>query len=148
MCIRDRYQAAYPEGNPVVDPTGPASGSSWVRRGGGWGIGGAYLRSATRLSNAPSTRGNGIGFRVGFQAVPDTTPPVITLLGDANVTHAMDTAWVDPGATASDSLDGNLTSSITITGTVDVNVTGVYTLTYSVSAVSYTHLTLPTNREV
>ncbi|MFL2927120.1 MAG: immunoglobulin-like domain-containing protein [Opitutales bacterium] len=49
------------------------------------------------------------------------------------MSQAKDSAWVDPGATASDSLDGNLTSSITITGTVDVNTTGVYTLTYSVS---------------
>ena len=65
--------------------------------------------------------------------VVDTTAPVLTLLGDANMTHAKNTAWVDPGATASDSLDGNLTSSITITGTVDVNTTGVYTLNYSVS---------------
>ena len=65
--------------------------------------------------------------------VVDTTHPVLTLLGDANMSQAKDSAWVDPGATASDSLDGNLTSSITITGTVDVNTTGVYTLTYSVS---------------
>ena len=65
--------------------------------------------------------------------VVDTTNPVLTLLGDANMSQAKDSAWVDPGATASDSLDGNLTSSITITGTVDVNTTGVYTLTYSVS---------------
>jgi sulfatase modifying factor 1 len=65
--------------------------------------------------------------------VVDTTNPVLTLLGDANVSQAKNSAWVDPGATASDSLDGNLTSSITITGTVDVNTTGVYTLTYSIS---------------
>jgi formylglycine-generating enzyme required for sulfatase activity len=65
--------------------------------------------------------------------VVDTTNPVLTLLGDANMTHAKNTAWLDPGATASDSHDGNLTSSISVTGTVDVNVTGVYTLTYSVS---------------
>jgi formylglycine-generating enzyme required for sulfatase activity len=65
--------------------------------------------------------------------VVDTTAPALTLLGDANITHAKNNAWVDPGATASDSLDGNLTSSITVTGTVDVNVTGVYSLTYSVS---------------
>ena len=65
--------------------------------------------------------------------VVDTTNPVLTLLGDANMSQAKDSAWVDPGATASDSLDGNLTSSITITGTVDVNTTGVYTLTYSIS---------------
>ena len=65
--------------------------------------------------------------------VVDTTSPVLTLIGDLNMTHAKDTTWVDPGATASDSLDGNLTSSITVSGTVDVNTTGVYTLTYSVS---------------
>jgi formylglycine-generating enzyme required for sulfatase activity len=65
--------------------------------------------------------------------VVDTTHPVLTLLGDVNMSQAKDSAWVDPGATASDSLDGNLTNSITITGTVDVNTTGVYTLTYSIS---------------
>ena len=32
----DWYQAAYPTGNPVVDPTGPASGSNRVLRGGSW----------------------------------------------------------------------------------------------------------------
>ena len=63
----------------------------------------------------------------------DTTDPVVTLLGDANVTHAKDVAWVEPGATASDTLDGNLTNQVTITGTVDVNSTGAYVLTYSVS---------------
>ena len=65
--------------------------------------------------------------------VVDTTSPILSLLGDLNMTHAKDTTWVDPGAIASDSLDGNLTSSITVSGTVDVNTTGVYTLTYSVS---------------
>jgi formylglycine-generating enzyme required for sulfatase activity len=65
--------------------------------------------------------------------VVDTTNPVLTLLGDTNMSQAKNSAWVDPGATASDSLDGNLTNSITITGTVDVNTTGVYTLIYSVS---------------
>jgi hypothetical protein len=41
--------------------------------------------------------------------VVDTTNPVLTLLGDANMSQAKNSAWVDPGATASDSLDGNLT---------------------------------------
>ena len=65
--------------------------------------------------------------------VVDSTAPVLTLIGDLNMTHAKDTTWVDPGATASDSLDGNLTSSITVSGTVDVNTTGVYTLNLTVS---------------
>ena len=62
----DWYQAAYPTGNPVVDPTGPASGSHRVLRGGSWSNDGPYLRSAKRNS-APPARNTTIGFRVGFQ---------------------------------------------------------------------------------
>ena len=68
--------------------------------------------------------------------VKDNTAPVLSLLGYAVSTQAKDTPWVDLGATAHDSFDGNLTSSINITGVVDVNTTGVYTLTYSVSDVA------------
>jgi hypothetical protein len=71
--------------------------------------------------------------KVRTVTVADTTAPVVTLLGDANATHAKDTAWVEPGATASDTLDGNLTNQVAITGAVDVNSTGAYVLTYSVS---------------
>ena len=39
----DRFQATYPTGNPVVDPTGPASGSDRVFRGGSWNSGGTAL---------------------------------------------------------------------------------------------------------
>jgi formylglycine-generating enzyme required for sulfatase activity len=63
----DRYQTAYPTGNPVVDPTGPASGSIRVSRGGSWYHGGPNLRSAKRLNNNPSYRHHSLGFRVGFQ---------------------------------------------------------------------------------
>jgi formylglycine-generating enzyme required for sulfatase activity len=63
----DWYQAAYPIGNPVIDPTGPASGSYRVIRGGSWNNTGPYLRSAARYSNTPSYRSYGFGFRVGFQ---------------------------------------------------------------------------------
>ncbi|MDG1138419.1 MAG: formylglycine-generating enzyme family protein, partial [Opitutales bacterium] len=63
----DWYEAAYPSGNPVVDPTGPASGSNRVARGGSWSHDGADLRSAERLSLGPSNRFHILGFRVGFQ---------------------------------------------------------------------------------
>ena len=52
----DWYQAAYPTGNPVVDPTGPASGSFRVTRGGSWSSVGSGLRSAKRHNSAPSNR--------------------------------------------------------------------------------------------
>jgi formylglycine-generating enzyme required for sulfatase activity len=64
----DWYQAAYPTGNPVVDPTGPASGSHRVTRGGSWNRGGASLRSAKRGNLSPSLRSSDLGFRVGFQS--------------------------------------------------------------------------------
>jgi hypothetical protein len=65
--------------------------------------------------------------------VQDTTDPVITLNQGTSYTHNLNTAWVDPGYDAQDTLDGNLTASVSITGTVDVNSTGTYTLNYSVS---------------
>ena len=63
----DWYQTAYPTGNPVVNPTGPASGSYRVERGGSWFSDGTPLRSAERGSYTPSSRGTSVGFRVGFQ---------------------------------------------------------------------------------
>jgi formylglycine-generating enzyme required for sulfatase activity len=62
------WSGGYPTGNSVVDPTGPASGSNHVIRGGMfWGTG-MSLRSAYRLNNGnPSNRSNNVGFRVGFQ---------------------------------------------------------------------------------
>jgi formylglycine-generating enzyme required for sulfatase activity len=63
----DWYQAAYPSGNPVVDPTGPASGTYRVLRGGSWYHDGTSLRSALRYDYTPSGRVRTVGFRVGFQ---------------------------------------------------------------------------------
>ena len=65
--VNDRYAADFPTGNPVVDPTGPASGSYRGMRGGSWSRNGAILRSAERGYSPPHARGNFIGFRVGFQ---------------------------------------------------------------------------------
>ncbi len=74
-----------------------------------------------------------IGFRVGFQIQPDEASPELELFGGADIPHKRDEPWAEPGYGASDVRDGNLTSSVTISGTVDVNTTGTYTLTYTVS---------------
>ena len=63
----------------------------------------------------------------------DTTDPVITLNGNANVTITVGDAYTDAGATAADNIDGDLTSSIITTGSVDNSTVGTYTLTYNVS---------------
>ncbi|MEZ5476947.1 MAG: DUF5011 domain-containing protein [Thiolinea sp.] len=62
----------------------------------------------------------------------DTTPPVISLLGDNPVTVALNATYIDAGATASDNMDGDLTGSITLTSTVDTANAGSYSVTYSV----------------
>lgn len=68
----------------VSDPIGPATGSERIFRGGSWGSHSWYLRSACRVRRAPSTRYNGVGFRLvreahGTSSVP--TGPVKTKAG-------------------------------------------------------------------
>ena len=64
--------------------------------------------------------------------VDDTIAPVISLIGDATITIEFGTAFTDPGATATDNIDGDITSSITTSGTVDSSIAGTYTIVYSV----------------
>lgn len=66
----------------------------------------------------------------------DTTPPVITLKGNSSMPIPLNTATSDPGATASDDKDGDLTSKITSTWSStnpNVNKKGTYTITYTVN---------------
>jgi hypothetical protein len=63
----------------------------------------------------------------------DVTPPTLSLNGANPMTVEGSSSFVDPGATATDAVDGDLTSAISVTGTVNTNVLGSYTLTYAVS---------------
>ena len=60
------WYAVYSSG-AQTDPTGPASGSGRVTRGGSWDATGAILRSASRTYEGPSDRRLNVGFRVGFK---------------------------------------------------------------------------------
>ncbi len=64
---------------------------------------------------------------------PDVTKPVITITGDTEVSLELGTAYTDPGATASDNIDGDITSSIVTINNVDINTVGTYLVTYNVS---------------
>ena len=66
-------------------------------------------------------------------AIPLDEPPTILILGDNPYNIDEDTAYVDPGATASDPEDGNITGSIITTNTVDASTLGTYSVTYSVT---------------
>jgi formylglycine-generating enzyme required for sulfatase activity len=59
----DWYAAEYGTG-AVTDPTGAASGSVRVTRGGSWNSDGQYLRSAFRYTYSPRVRVRSLGFRL------------------------------------------------------------------------------------
>src|SRR3989344_52320 len=60
------------------------------------------------------------------------TPPTINLVGADPLEIILGSDFTDPGATATDLEDGDLTSEIIVDGTVSTTTLGTYTLTYSV----------------
>lgn len=63
---------------------------------------------------------------------PDTTSPIITLKGDSVQTIFLNSKYSDPGVTATDNHDGDISSKIAITGSVNVDSVGSYYFHYSV----------------
>ena len=64
----------------------------------------------------------------------DVTAPVITLNGASTINLNVGDTYTEQGATATDNIDGDLTSSIVIGGnTVNTNLAGTYIITYNVS---------------
>ena len=65
--------------------------------------------------------------------VVDRTAPVITLTGSSQMTLLVGSAYAEPGYTATDNYDGDLTGSVTVTGSVDALQAGTYHLYYDVT---------------
>ena len=65
--------------------------------------------------------------------VRDIVAPVITLSGQRELFVPLGGAYQEPGYTAQDDADGDLTASVTRAGTVNTASPGVYTLTYTVT---------------
>lgn len=59
--------------------------------------------------------------------------PSITLLGSNPVTLTVGNTYTESGATSTDLEDGNLTSQIVMTGSVNTGVAGTYTIVYTVT---------------
>ncbi len=59
----------------------------------------------------------------------DTTAPVITIVGSNPYYLQKSTTWTDPGATATDDVDGSVVA--TPTGVVTSGTVGAYTITYT-----------------
>ena len=63
----------------------------------------------------------------------DTEKPVITLKGNSEITLNQGDKYNDEGASATDNIDGDITSKIKVSGKVDVTKSGTYTITYTVT---------------
>lgn len=65
--------------------------------------------------------------------VVDDSGPVLSLIGPSIVVSEQGSPFNDPGATATDEQEGDISANIVVTGTVNSNVAGSYTLAYNVS---------------
>ena len=62
-------------------------------------------------------------------APADLIPPVITIIGGTPTTVLASSTYTDQGATAVDNIDVSV--SVSATGTVDTNILGIYSITYT-----------------
>ena len=83
--------------------------------------------------NVTDSDGNEAEEVIRYITVIDDIPPVITLTGDSEITLELGSEYIEAGASAIDNVDGDLTNDILITGSVDYNTAGTYTIFYDVS---------------
>lgn len=65
--------------------------------------------------------------------VSDITIPELILASGEHLTLALNAAYEEPGYTASDNYDGDLTGQVRVEGTVDTSRAGDYVVTYAVA---------------
>jgi len=79
----------------------------------------------------------------------ESTPPVITLEGDNPLIHEAGDTLVEPGATVTDNVDGDLTATLVVDSSgVDTNTVGTYLITYNASPDAQGNVPLEVTRTV
>jgi hypothetical protein len=68
--------------------------------------------------------------------IPTAGLPHLSLIGQSAVTVECGSTWADPGASAVDICDGDISSAITTSSTVDTSAAGSYTVSYGVTDAS------------
>ncbi len=99
----------------------------------------ATLGTYTRTYSATDSAGN-VGTATRTIIVQSASPPppvdnqspVVTLIGQTTKSISLNATYTEDGATAIDNVDGNLTSQLQITGTVNTAIAGSYNRIYSV----------------
>jgi len=121
--------------NVVIDPgTEQAFALKWFPQ-----VPGIYRLSVGLFSPAWGSLYTWVDKALEFTAynrepVGDNAKPVITLTGEAAMSVALHSVFTDPGATALDKEDGDISGKIVVGGdTVNTEVSGTYLLTYNVT---------------
>ena len=83
----------------------------------------------------PGENGAGVYLNDGFGNLGrgDAVPPVLELRGADPFEVPSNTTFVDPGANATDNIDGDISSLVRSDNPVNTTVVGTYTVTYTVS---------------
>lgn len=72
----------------------------------------------------------------------DKTSPSINLKGNKAITLYLGNTWKDPGYTANDNCDNDITNKVVINGSVNTNKLGTYKITYTVKDSSQNQTTI------
>ncbi len=72
----------------------------------------------------------------------DKTSPSINLKGNKAITLYLGNTWKDPGYTANDNCDNDITNKVAISGSVNTNKLGTYKITYAVKDSSQNQTTV------
>ena len=84
------------------------------------------------LYSVEDSSGN-VAKKVRIICYGDETPPKINLRGSSKTTIYVGDNYTEPGFSAVDDLDGDITANVKVSGDVDNKKLGKYTITYSVS---------------
>ena len=72
-------------------------------------------------------------YRTQPKVLGDDTPPIISLSGGTSINIAKGSTFREPGFTATDNIDGNITDNVQVKGAdFDTNEVGTYTISYTV----------------
>lgn len=89
------------------------------------------IKENEALFKVQDSSGNQFEYKVKTE-LKDEEKPIITLNGNAKMSIVLNSYYTDPGASATDNCDGDITSKIEIIGKVNPNKTGEYKITYKV----------------
>jgi uncharacterized repeat protein (TIGR01451 family)/fibro-slime domain-containing protein len=128
----------YVDGNIIVDNNGvhvPLSKNGYIHLTAGTHVVDVYFAERHVVQSYLSFEftDKSLDIKTNNPCIVVNNRPVITLVGLNPASVNLGGTYIDPGATALDQEDGDITSHIVATSSVNTTVVGTYTVTYNVS---------------